>query len=253
MEAMKWIYFEGGEPFLFYPLMLEGMKIARDKDLKNGIVTNAYWASSEDVAQLWLKPFRDLNISDLSLSDDLYHYGENDDNPAKVALSVAKRLKIPVSTICIEKPSSTTVENQGEKGMPVIGGGTKLRGRAVELLTEGLPLGGWQDMTECPHEDLSDPKRVHIDPYGNVHLCQGLVVGNVYEKPLSQLAKEYRPDSHPICRPLLEGGPAALAEEYNFLHDGDYVDACHLCYLVRLSLLDRFPKYLGPKQVYGLE
>ena len=26
--TVEWIYFEGGEPFLFYPLMLEGLKIA---------------------------------------------------------------------------------------------------------------------------------------------------------------------------------------------------------------------------------
>lgn len=26
--TIKWIYFEGGEPFLFYPIMIEGIKIA---------------------------------------------------------------------------------------------------------------------------------------------------------------------------------------------------------------------------------
>ena len=29
--SVKWIYFEGGEPFLFYPLLLEGVKLARDR------------------------------------------------------------------------------------------------------------------------------------------------------------------------------------------------------------------------------
>jgi len=87
-----------------------------------------------------------------------------------------------------------------------------------------------------------------------VHLCQGLLMGNVFERPLSQIERDYAPDSHPICGPLLRGGPAALAEEYAFVHHGDgrYIDACHLCYLVRLSLLDRFPHYLAPRQVYGL-
>jgi len=31
------------------------------------------------------------------------------------------------------------------------------------------------------------------------------------------------------------------------------VDACHLCYRTRQALLERFPEYLAPRQVYGLE
>ncbi len=31
-----------------------------------------------------------------------------------------------------------------------------------------------------------------------------------------------------------------------------YVDACHLCYLTRLALLDKFPEVLAPRQCYGL-
>lgn len=35
--TIKSIYFEGGEPFLFYPLMLEGIKIARGMGFKTGL------------------------------------------------------------------------------------------------------------------------------------------------------------------------------------------------------------------------
>ena len=52
IETLDWVYFEGGEPFLFYPLMLEGIKIATGLGFKTGIVTNAYWATSEENAQL---------------------------------------------------------------------------------------------------------------------------------------------------------------------------------------------------------
>ncbi|MCK4723487.1 MAG: radical SAM protein, partial [Dehalococcoidia bacterium] len=48
------VYFEGGEPFLFYPLMVEGIRIARDVGFKTGVVTNSYWATSEEDAELWL-------------------------------------------------------------------------------------------------------------------------------------------------------------------------------------------------------
>ena len=132
-------------------------------------------------------------------------------------------------------------------------GGPKLRGRAIEKFVEGLPTRPWEEFTECPFEDLRNPNRVHIDSYGNVHLCQGLSMGNMWEMPLSDLAHSYDPDQHPICGPLLKGGPAQLTKEYDVKHEDEYVDACHLCSMTSLSLIDRFPQYLTPRQVYGLE
>lgn len=247
-------YFEGGEPFLFYPLMLEGIKIAHDMGFKTGVVTNAYWATSEEDAKLWLKPLLDLEISDLSVSDDSFHFEEEKDNLAKYALAAAKRLNVPVDSICIKKPTvEIGIDKAQGKGAPVIGGGAMFRGRAVEKLTQGLPRRWWEEFTECPYEDLKDPKRIHLDPYGNIHICQGLSMGSMWETPLSILIKNYNAESHPICGPLVKGGPALLAQKYNVKHQDKYVDACHFCYLVRKDLIDRFPLYLAPKQVYGLE
>lgn len=254
IPTIKWIYFEGGEPFLFYPLMLEGIKIARSMGFNLGVVTNAYYATSEEDAELWLNPLCKLGISDLSISDDSFHYEKEKDNPAKRALVAAKRLGMPVNSICIEKPSiEIGIDMEKDKGAPVINGGAMFKGRAVEKLVEGLPKRGWEQFTECPYEDLREPKRVHLDPYGNVHLCQGLSMGNMWENTLSTLARSYNADSHPICGPLVRGGPARLAKEYNVEHEDKYVDACHFCYLLRVALIDRFPQYLAPRQVYGLE
>jgi hypothetical protein len=106
-------------------------------------------------------------------------------------------------------------------------------------------------MTSCPHEELEHPKRVHVDSFGNVHICQGLSMGNMWEIPFSEMVKGYRAQDHPICRPLVEGGPAALAKEYGVAHEDSYVDECHFCYRVRQALIDRFPGHLAPRQVYG--
>ena len=128
-----------------------------------------------------------------------------------------------------------------------------LKGRAVEKLVEGLPKKRFEEFTECSLEDLRDPKRVHLDTYGNVHLCQGIIMGNMWETPLSDLVRNYDPDKHPICGPILQGGPAKLAEIFEVSHEEEYVSECHLCYELRKALIGRFPEYLGPKQVYGLE
>jgi hypothetical protein len=253
IETIEWIIFEGGEPLLFYPLMYEGIKIAHDMGFRTGIVTNAYWATSEEDAELWLKPLHDLGVSDISISDDAFHYEDKEASPAKHALNVARRLGMSCGSICIGRPTvKEGIDKEHAKGKPVIGGGAMFRGRAVEKLIEGLPRRPWEEFTECPYEDLRNPKRVHLDAYGNIHLCQGLSMGNMWDIPLSKIVKQYDADLHPLCRFLVNGGPALLAKEYNVRHQDEYVDACHMCYLVRLALLDRFPQYLAPRSVYGL-
>jgi len=252
IKTIEWVYFEGGEPFMFYPIMVEGIKLARDLGFKTGVVTNAYWVTSEDDAELWLKPLYELGISDLSLSDDSFHFEEEKENAAKKALSASKKLGIPVASICIENPTidKGTKESKGE---PVVAGGALLKGRAVEKLTEDLPTRSYDEFAECPEEELRDPKRVHLDPFGYVHICQGLVMGNMWDTPLSELVRNYDANQHPICGPLLEGGPSLLAKKYGINHEDKYASACHFCYEMRLALLDKFPKYLAPKQIYGLE
>ncbi|MDH7490128.1 MAG: radical SAM protein [Anaerolineae bacterium] len=245
------IYFEGGEPFLYYPLMLEGIRLARDLGFKTGVVTNAYFATTVQDAMLWLGPLQELGVSDLSLSDDAFHF-DTPDNAAKRALEAARSLGLPVGTICIEPPRVEAGAASREKGAPIVGGDVMFRGRAAEKLTEGLPRRDWREFTECPHEDLRNPDRVHVDAYGWVHLCQGLTMGNLWEKPLAAMVAGYDPDAHPIIGPLLRGGPARLAEEHGLSHEEGYVDACHLCYSMRKALIGCFPSHLAPKQVYGL-
>jgi MoaA/NifB/PqqE/SkfB family radical SAM enzyme len=250
LGTVESVYIEGGEPFLYYPLMMEGIKLARARGFKAGVVTNCYWATAAEDASLWLEPLKETGTDDVWLSDDAYHHGEEEETPAKVASRAAAELGVPSGSISIDEP---TVEFGVEKGEPVIKGGAVLRGRAVEKLAEGLPTRPWEQFTECRHEELRTPGRVHLDPFGHVHLCQGLSMGNMWETPLSKLVKEYDPEAHPICGPLLKGGPAELVRAYDLDLRGEYVDECHLCFLARKALIDRFPEYLAPRQVYGLE
>ncbi|MFX0082709.1 MAG: radical SAM protein [Candidatus Hodarchaeota archaeon] len=248
--TVEWIYFEGGEPFLYYPIMVEGIKFAKEQGFKVGIVTNSYWATSITDAEIWLKPFTVLGVDDVSISDDAFHYEDEKQNLSKVAKKASDNLNLPSMTICIEEP---TVKKEQEKGEPVISGGAMFKGRAVETLIEGLPKRPWGELNECPYEDFNGLGRIHVDPFGNAHICQGLSIGNFWETPLSELVKNYDANSHPILGPLIRGGPAQLVKEFDIEHENEYVDECHLCYLARLSLIDNFPKYLAPRQVYGLE
>jgi len=254
IDTIESVYFEGGEPFLFFPLMLEGIKLAKDRGLLVGIVTNAYWATSEDTAELYLKPLAKIGIDDLSLSDDTFHVEDNDFKPVNNAIKASKKLGIPTDIISIEEPKVIRSTNANLiKGKPVVGGDVMFRGRAVDLLLSGLPKTYWKKFDDCPYEDLKNPERVHIDSYGCVHLCQGLLKGNMWQTPLSQLIYDYDSDKHPIASLILKGGPTELTKASGFKHSRFYVDACHLCYECRKSLLGKFPEYLGPTNVYGID
>ena len=71
-------------------------------------------------------------------------------------------------------------------------------------------------------------------------------------RPHKEICQKYDAEAHPICGPLLQGGPAALVQEYGLPHADAYADACHLCYEARLSLRERFAQILGPDQMYGV-
>ena len=246
--GVEWIYFEGGEPFLYYAVLVSGVKKAADMGFHVGIVSNAYWATTVADAAEWLQPFIGL-IEDLTVSSDLYHcekcLGENPQN----AMVAAKWMSIPTGLISVGQPNEDATEShsQIEDQSSVM-----YRGRAAVVLAPKAPLHPWKKFNECSHEDLREPGRIHLDPLGNLHICQGLVIGNLFEKPLKQICEEYDADSHPICGLLLEGGPAALVSEYNLPHESNYADACHLCYEARISLRARFPEFLKPDQIYGV-
>ncbi|HEX5838713.1 MAG TPA: radical SAM protein [Anaerolineales bacterium] len=242
------IYFEGGEPFLYYAVLVKAVRRAADMGFSVGIVSNAYWATSIADAQEWLRPFVG-RLADLTVSSDLFHCDECLGELPQNAIVAAKWLGIPTGMISVN-PSVT--EAQRPPGQLEEESGVMVRGRAAVKLTSSALAHPWDGFASCPHEDLREPGRIHLDPLGNIHICQGIVIGNLFEKPLKQICQEYDADAHPICGPLIAGGPAALVTEYNLPHASHYADACHLCYEARSQLRPRFETILAPDQMYGV-
>lgn len=249
LGTIEWIYFEGGEAFLYYPILLSGVLRAKQHGFRVGIVTNAYWANSESDALEWLRPLAE-SVDDLSISSDGYHHsGESYRNP-DTARGAAQQLGIPVDFISIAEPERSDVTGASGK-IPPGQSAVLYRGRAAELLAPHVPVRPWREFTECPWEDLRHPQRVHVDPFGNLHVCQGISMGNLLERPLTEIVADYSPDEHPIIGPLLDGGPVGLVQRYDLAHEHGYADHCHLCYAARNALRTRFPETLTPGQMYG--
>src|SRR4030042_6138163 len=247
--SVEWIYFEGGEPFLYYQVMLAGINQAIDLGFKVGIVTNSYWATSEEDALLWLSPLVG-KVQDLTISSDLYHFSEKVSQQSKNVTSVANHLNIPLGIICIEQPENPAISSIGQ--IPPDASSIMYRGRAADKLANKTTLHPASIFVECPHENLKDPGRVHIDPFGNMHICQGISIGNINSSSIREICRNFNPINHPIIGPLLDGGPVNLTKQYNLSRMDMYADACHMCYEVRKQLREMFPDILLPDQMYGI-
>jgi len=245
LGTVEQVWFEGGEPFLYYPVMLKGIKEAKALGFWVGALSNAYWATSLEDALEWLRPLAELGIADLGLSSDPYHGEDLEAERVKNGVEAATKLGIPVGIMATAKLPEKLA------GCPSGVSEIMYRGRAAKNLLKGAPRKPWTELRECPHENLSSPERVHVDPLGYVHVCQGLSIGNAWQRPFSEIIQSYEASSHPIIKPLVEGGPAALVQKFDVPRKRTYADACHLCYEARLQLRARFPGVLVPGQMYG--
>ena len=244
LRSCEWIYFEGGEPFLYYAALVDSVKQAARAGFKVGIVSNGYWATGGPDAVECLRPFSGL-VQDLSISSDCFHGSEAVSSEARYAYEAAERLEIPCELISVEEPGAPLAHSDAPE-LPVCQASVKFRGRAASKLVDNVELSSWREFDECPHEELRDPERVHVDAYGNVHICQGLLVGNLFQTPLKDICRDYDAETHPVI-----GGPAELLRAFDQPGDETFADACHLCYETRRTLISHFPDVLAPPSVYG--
>jgi hypothetical protein len=247
LGTIKSIYFEGGEPFMCRATLLEGAREAKRLGFKVGIVSNGYWAARPEHALRTLRPFAGL-VDDLLISSDAYHGGDRAKDRASHAAAAGRQLGIPCSVISIAEPEAAQTSPTGQ--IPAGEHGVMYRGRAALLARRAVPQ-PWAQFASCHAENLRDPGRIHVDPYGYLHICQGIALGNLTQTPLRELCERYNPEAHPITGPLLAGGPAELVQRYGLPHAEAYADACHLCDHARRLLRAQYSDVLAPDEMYG--
>lgn len=249
VPSIKTIYFEGGEPFLFYPILISGIEYAQSRGFDMGVVTDAYWASNEENAALWLEPLLDKGIVDFSISTDEFHGTEEAQN-ARRAAQTAKKAGLPVSWLRVRGMDTYTKGADGSEDEWEL----YFRGRAAEKLGKKANKRPWNELTHCP-EDPPKIRRLHVDAYGNLLFCQGISIGNVWAQPLAEILDDFVPEKHPIIGPLIVGGPVELSRSCGVKSADEYPDACQFCYAIRVEMISRrlFRGVLRPLQCYGME
>ncbi len=218
------VYFEGGEPTLAYPIVLAAAKHARERGLDVGIVSNCFWATSVADAKVWLAPFAELGLADLSLSSYAYFVEDANEEQLRDAVLAAQELGIPVSVLEVGAPADIGVPGACSGDV----GEIMHKGRAAVALAPAKASRPPESLVTCPFEDFTDPGRAHVGPDGELQVCQGISAGNVFAggdgppapehlaAPLAdglrRVLDAYDPHARPVIREILAGGPWALAQ-----------------------------------------
>jgi len=177
---------EGGESFTQYNLLVQFLRRATALGLTAGALTNASWVASRPQAEGRIAELMAAGLTNLGVSTDQYH--QKSVPVERVDLLLAVCQEAGLSAARMETPPD----------------GVMFRGRAAERLAPQMPTRPAEELASCPHEQLGAPSRVHLDRYGFLHLCQGLTLGRL---PIADAVGGYDPESHPIVRLLLNGGP----------------------------------------------
>ena len=251
LGTINYVAIEGGEPFLYYPIMIKTAKEAVNHGFHVEILSDCYWATSPHDAKEWLLQVAEAKDVNLSLSSDLYHGESWEVEEVRNAVKAANALNMKVGVIAVKYPTTEVPRSKDIEGAKVDVWELMCRGRAFSKLVKKASRKPWREFTKCPYEDFANQKRVHVDPFGHVHVCQGISIGNAWHKPFSKIIQEYNPYENPILEPLIRGGPVALVEKFNLPHDEAYADPCHLCYAARYTLRSKYPNILVPDQMYG--
>ncbi len=140
--SIEWIYFEGGEPLLYYAVLLAAVRMASGRGFKVGVVSNGYWATSKADAAECLRPFGGM-LQDLAISCDRYHLSDRFPERAEAAGAAAQELGIPFGIIEIAQPEAGAAPAVGQ--LPEDTAAVVYRGRAAEKLAERGGRRSWSD------------------------------------------------------------------------------------------------------------
>ena len=257
------VHFTGGEPFLHYPLILEGVRMASDLGVHCYAETSAGWCIDYDEAVKRFEALRDAGLQALLISCSPFHAERIP--PARTLRALRAALEVfgadgvilylpefldVIQLFDIERTTrlSEYVERFGEEtthrllwqGYGIISGGRS--GYELGDLAPRYPAQTFTDQ-DC-RLDILFAHHSHFDLYGNFisGFCGGLTVGDWHDLPrlLVDFAEGRLP---PLIGILVERGPRGLydlAEErhaYSQLSEG-YTGKCHLCVDVRRHLVE---------------
>lgn len=270
------IHIAGGEAMMYYDQMLIICRIASNEGkAPHFFETNASWCTNDDVTRRRYEEMKQAGILGVYISADPYHQAfvspQSRLRAYKLAVEIFGRENVAASDLSLEQLSELRsigcneelIKGYVQKHAP------RLVGRAGNSLARFYPdrdldsLAGdwlWRSGSinkSCQSEfDSEEMWEIHIDPYGNIQTCCGIIIGNAHEKPLPVWMKQGFHTGNDLVRMVYEHGPYAyleLASQRGYKPREGYPQKCNLCWEVRKFLRPYYPKTFGPAEIYETE
>jgi len=272
-EKMFWNHFSGGEILLKKDAFLEIIKRTRkyfSKDI--GISTNGFWAKNKEVSTSIVNELVQAGVSGIAVSTDYYHTPYINKEYAKNAAEAITNSGLKTHSYVMGARCNADVSNadntnketealssfvQGSTKMPLAPTAIRSIGKGSYInipKKQDLPTGKCSDLSEClGKRGPLNPAMVWVDPYGNVMVCYGIIIGNVYKTPFIDIISNYKTDDFPLIKSISELGPYSLYKEAldkGVMKETKFYDVCDVCYTSRKALQNEFPTILGPQECY---
>ncbi len=263
------VHLTGGEPFLYWERLREILEQAHAQRLGEAdlVETNGFWATDEKIVTQRLRILDELGVRRLKISTDPFHQEYVDIEPVRRLAEIAtqmlgservlvrwrKHLENPV-----EMKNLTAEQRKAQLVRAIEDYHCRFTGRAAGRLAElaaSEPIEAMASMS-CK-SDFLGAKGVHIDPFGNVFsgTCSGIIIGNVNQRPLDEIWRQFEPTQSEIVETVFNRGPAGLlgrAAKRGYKKSPLYADKCHLCTSIRQFFFDNAHEasVVGPVECY---
>jgi hypothetical protein len=271
-RPVKTAHFTGGEPFLYYDSLLKMVEIAKKLDVRRiTFSTNCFWANNIGKVRKQIGRLKKAGLTWFLISADAFHQEKVPiENVRRVAL-VRKELGLQgnddLSVVCFVNKDYPHPYNKKTlaiaKRIISWGHGASLHpsmpyGKASQFIPEdacsmtGPKRKCWQWRT-WGFIHPQGPHTVFIGPDEFVNVCYGVSLGNLKNKSLFDLLKDFEKRPNPIIKALLDEGVAGLvkkAQSYGWNQKLKFQNECHLCYAVRIFLKKYEPEFLQPDECY---
>lgn len=256
------VVFTGGEPFIYLDEIYNTLDFIYKKNQRPvvRIITNAYWATSFNLAKEILSKLKKVGLTELNYSVDDFHQQFIPVERIKNAVEAALDLNIPVHLAHKTYPGSisnkSTYEELLNREILDLGMSTN-NNFSSDLLTfssgNTVPIGRGSDKinksewvpkefskNHCKGPCSSVFDSINISPKGFLVPCCGLIdreiplfySGNILENNLEDIMK--KSNKNILYNWLALEGPYAIKEFVNKINpeiyfEGKYVQKCQIC------------------------
>ena len=270
---MFWQHLSGGEIFLdeerLFQIIVNIRKYFK-KDI--GLSTNAFWAKDYSTTLQKVNKLGKLGVTGIAISADHYHQEHMLTTGPKILAKAVRQIGLNTHSYLMGARLNADVLNAAEinehteaitneinlnLNLPLAFAVERSIGKGSRINSpkkKEIPDGGCTELNTCLGERSPfNPAMVWIDPYGNVMICYGIKIGNLYKKSLKEIVEEYTPKKYSMINVLASKGPKGLhqiAKEEGFNVASSFYDKCDICYQSRFKLRNNYFEEFGPDECY---